>query len=170
MLAKVKYAIYRIGFIIYAVFCILTLGLGAFILAPLSSYYLFNDLRFWKYYQYFYPMLKAGLHFIRLWLTSEDYRGEFVLSLTAPPMSSPDLGIVKIKSTWNAAVNDCNQCTKCCQILGCPLMDRTNNLCRSYNSFFWRYFASGRYPVNQRQIDYYDCPKWELKSNQTPGI
>lgn len=46
MFSKLKYAVYRILFMIYGVFCMVTFGLGAFLLAPLSSYYLFNDLRF----------------------------------------------------------------------------------------------------------------------------
>ncbi|HHW07540.1 MAG TPA: hypothetical protein GXX34_08465, partial [Clostridia bacterium] len=74
MFSKLKYAVYRILFMIYGVFCMVTFGLGAFLLAPLSSYYLFNDLRFWKYYRYFYPMMKACLRLARLWLTSEAYR------------------------------------------------------------------------------------------------
>jgi hypothetical protein len=163
MFNKIKYALFRIIFIIYAVFCILTFGLGGFLLAPLSSYYFFNDLKFWKYYKYFFPVLKAFWHLAHLWLTSEAYRGEFSLSLTAPPRTSPDMEIVRIRSTWKAGAFDCNQCTKCCQILNCPLMDNSNHLCRSYNSFFWRYFACGRYPVNRQQIEYYDCPKWEMK-------
>jgi len=163
MVNKMRYALYRILFMIYSVFCILTLSLGGFLLAPLSSYYFFNDFRFWKYYRYFFPMFKATLRFTRLWLTSEAYRRSFALSLTAPPMTSPDLSIVKVKSTWNADVFVCNQCTKCCQHLACPLVDEVNNGCLSYNSFFWRYFACGRYPINQQQIDYYDCPKWEIR-------
>lgn len=163
MLNKTIYALYRIVFIIFAVFFTLTFGLGGFLLAPLSSYYFFNDLRFWKYFQYIFPMLKASWRLAFLWLTSDAYRGEFSLGLAAPPRTSPDLKIVKIRDTWNADVFDCNQCTKCCQVVNCPLIDKTNNLCRSYNSFFWRYFACGRYPVSRQQIEYYDCPKWEMK-------
>jgi len=58
-----------------------TFGLGAFLLAPLSSYYLFNDLKFWKYYRYFYPMIKACLRLARMWLTSEAYRKSFAIDL-----------------------------------------------------------------------------------------
>lgn len=166
MFSKLKYAVYRILFMIYGVFCMVTFGLGAFLLAPLSSYYLFNDLRFWKYYRYFYPMMKACLRLARLWLTSEAYRKSFAIELTAPPMTSPDLNLVKIKSTWNAAVFDCDQCTRCCRVLACPLIDEVNHKCLSYNSFFWRYFACGRYPINQAQIDFYDCPKWEMRESK----
>ncbi|HHV96177.1 MAG TPA: hypothetical protein GXX37_06840 [Clostridiaceae bacterium] len=160
---KAKYAFYRILFLIFAVLASLTFGLFAFLIVPLSSYYLFNDFKFWKYTKYFFPMVKAFWRFVRIWLTSKAYRKEFSLSLTAPPMSSPDLTIVKVRSTWNADIYDCNQCTKCCQVLKCPLLDTTNNLCRSYNSFFWRYFACGRYPVSKEQIDFYNCPKWEMR-------
>lgn len=125
--------------------------------------HLFNDLRFWKYYKYFFPMVGACLRLARLWLTSEAYRRSFAVSLTAPPMTSPDLNTVKIKSTWNADIFDCDQCTQCCQVLACPLIDKTNNRCLSYNSFFWRYFACGRYPISQEQIDFYHCPKWEMR-------
>lgn len=163
MFNKAKYCFYRIVFIIYAVFSILTFGLGGYLLAPLTSYYFFNDPKFWKYCRYFFPIMIAWWRFSYIWLTSDAYRGEFSLSLTAPPRTSPDLNIVKIRDTWNADVFDCNQCTKCCQVVGCPLMDAENHMCRSYNSFFWRYFACGRYPINKQQIEYYDCPKWEMK-------
>lgn len=163
MLKKAKYALYRIIFIIYAVFAALTFGLVGCLLAPLSTYYLFNDLRFWKYLRYFFPVVKAFWRFVFLWLTSDAYRKEFSLSLTAPPRSSPDPEIVKIRDTWNAGLYDCNQCTNCCQKIKCPLLDTDNHLCLSYDSFFWRYFACGRYPVSREQIEYYNCPKWEMK-------
>jgi len=35
------------------------------------------------------------------------------------------------------------------------------NQCKSYGSFFWRYFNCGRYPENTKQIHYYECKKWE---------
>ncbi len=140
----------------------LTFGLFALLLAPLSTYCFFNDLRFWKYFRYFFPMAITCWRLAFLWLSSDAYRNEFSISLTAPPMSSPDLNIVKIKDTWNAGIFDCNQCGKCCQILKCPLQD-SRNLCRAYNSFFWRYFSCGRYPINKQQIEFYDCPKWEMR-------
>ncbi|HHW47616.1 MAG TPA: hypothetical protein GXX14_03245 [Clostridiaceae bacterium] len=160
---KVKYAVYRIIFIIFAAVTILTFGIGGLLLVPLFSYYFFNDLKFWKYFRYYFPMVMACWRLAFLWLTSEAYRGEFSISLTAPPRTSPDLNIVKIRDSWKAGAFDCNQCTKCCQAIACPLLDTTNNLCRSYNSFFWRYFSCGRYPINKQQIEYYNCPKWEMK-------
>ena len=32
-----------------------------------------------------------------------------------------------------------------------------------YDSFYWRYFNCGRYPANQEEIDWYECPKWIMK-------
>ncbi len=56
----------------------------------------------------------------------------------------------------------CNGCIQCCTRRSCPLLDTERNLCRSYGSFFWRYFNCGRYPENTAQIRHYDCPKWEM--------
>jgi len=162
MFNKVKYAFYRIIFLIYAVFTFLTFGLVGFLLAPLFSYYYFNDLKFLKYIKYIFPIVKTSWRLVYLLFTSHSYREEFSLSLIAPPMTSPDLSIVKVKSTWNSDIFNCNQCTKCCQVIKCGLLDTTNNHCKSYNSFFWRYFACGRYPVSKQQIEYYGCPKWEM--------
>jgi hypothetical protein len=36
-------------------------------------------------------------------------------------------------------------------------------MCRGYDSFFWRYFNCGRYPTEQREIEYYLCNKWQFK-------
>lgn len=42
------------------------------------------------------------------------------------------------------------------------MLDTERNRCRSYGSFFWRYFNCGRYPENSEQIRFYECNKWEV--------
>ncbi|MEE8434399.1 MAG: hypothetical protein V3S64_06380, partial [bacterium] len=44
-----------------------------------------------------------------------------------------------------------------------PVLDYETGLCQGYDSFFWRYFNCGRYPSNQREIEFYLCNKWSLK-------
>jgi hypothetical protein len=165
MFNQAKWALYRIVFVITATFGSLTGGLGAYLLAPLYSYYFFNDLNFLKYHQYFFPLAKSYWRFIYRLFSSEDYREEYSLGLTLPPCTSPDLAYLQLAATWDGDLFDCDQCTRCCTIIDCPLMDNTNHLCRAYNSFFWRYFPCGRYPKTQQQIEYYGCPKWEVRDS-----
>jgi hypothetical protein len=92
------------------------------------------------------------------------YRGMFAIPLTAPPMMGPDLSRARVRADWNHSESGCNGCVECCIRRACPLLDREKNQCRSYGSFFWRYFNCGRYPENNEQIRYYDCPKWECNN------
>lgn len=157
-LNKVKWAGARILFIGCTAFGILS-GVGLYLFAPLFSYWFFGTPRFWKY---------AGMGpRLMLYAYSMAYRyvkGEFSpsISLTAPPMSKPDLRIVQINPEWQNG-DACADCGKCCKKIACPLHENANGHCMGYNSFYWRYFNCGRYPASQKEIDWYGCPKWIMK-------
>ncbi|MGE5839050.1 MAG: hypothetical protein ACM34H_03890, partial [Deltaproteobacteria bacterium] len=85
------------------------------------------------------------------------------VSLTAPPMSKPDLSLVAINPVWENG-EACADCGKCCKKIRCPLQEKTHSQCMGYDSFYWRYFNCGRYPSNQGDIDRYECPKWVMRA------
>jgi hypothetical protein len=161
MLSKVKWATCRLLFYIAVMLSLLTGGLLCYLLAPLFSYCFLNNLHFIRNHKYIFPLIKTGWNWVFTWISSREYRQVFSVPLTAPPLTTPDLTYVKVSEQWNEGTFDCNQCIRCCIKIDCPLIDRESNGCLSYNSFYWRYFACGRYPRTQYQIDYYNCPKWE---------
>jgi hypothetical protein len=93
-------------------------------------------------------------------------RGEsgFMLDvpLTAPPLSEPAPSRVKLNPNWDYG-SECGECSRCCAKIGCPIHDPQTGFCRGYDAFYWRYFNCGRFPSNQREIDYYGCQKWLMR-------
>ena len=64
--------------------------------------------------------------------------------------------------SWPGEEGNCDACdSPCCAQLKCPLFG-SDGRCMGWDSLFFNYFYCGRYPENQKQIDYYKCPKWEL--------
>ncbi len=163
ILQQLGWAVKRILFIILYLLTFLSGGIIMFILAPLTSYLLFRDLHFWKFTHYFLPLTKTVFHQIVLLFSDQSYRTMFSVPLIAPPMKQPDKAIIEMAKTWNSGEDECHNCGRCCQKLGCALFDQENGICMSYDSFYWRYFNCGRYPATQEQIDYYECPKWIIK-------
>jgi hypothetical protein len=141
----------------------LTGGLFIYIIAPYSSYIFFNDIAFWKYHKYFPKIIVQLYRIIFLWVFDSKYRRMYAQPLTAPPSMGPDRTRVRLSDEWKHNEYDCSSCINCCIKIKCPLIDYESNKCLSYNTFYWRYFSCGRFPVSQRQIDYYDCPKWEIE-------
>ncbi len=91
-------------------------------------------------------------------------RSGFMLNvpLASAPSTTPDHDMVRLAPTWEHG-SSCGPCSRCCETIACPVLDEETGLCRGYDSFFWRYFNCGRFPSAQREIDYYVCPKWEMK-------
>ena len=160
-LIKAKWAAARGCFLVVAAFGLATGGLGGYVLGPLYTWYMFNDFRFLRYHRLYVPIAVAFWRLAFEWARNPQYRGMFAIPLTAPPMMGPDLSRARVRADWNHLENGCNGCVECCIRRACPLLDLEKNQCRSYGSFFWRYFNCGRYPENNEQIRYYDCPKWE---------
>ena len=86
----------------------------------------------------------------------------FSVPLTEPPSSGPDLNLVRLKETWPHG-RSCGACSQCCDLIGCPLKDQERGRCLGYDSIYWRYFNCGRFPDSKKQLDYYGCPKWEMR-------
>jgi len=162
MMQRAKWATARIVFLIMAFAGTASGGVLAYLLGPVYSWYFFNDTNFLKYRRLFLPLAVSHLKLIIDGLLNPDYRRMFTIPLTTPPLTSPDLSRVQIRTTWPEGACGCNGCTQCCIERSCPLLDPEQNRCKSYGSFFWLYFNCGRYPENVQQIRYYECPKWEV--------
>lgn len=158
---QVKWTVSRICFLTMFSLALLT-GVGIYLFAPLTSYYFFNDLRFWKYLRHYHRMMVFMYRFFYTMLTSNEWRFHSVLSMNDPPLSGPDRTYVNISNEWQEAENSCGDCCRCCIQISCPLLDLEMKKCMGYDSFYWRYFNCGRFPVNQAHIDYYNCIKWEM--------
>ncbi len=157
-----KWSLCRLYFYVFGFLSMITFGLATFLLAPITSYYLFGNLNLRRNYRYFFPFTIFIWRTCYTWLTGRDYRDMFRLPLTAPPQTTPDNTVVKLSSSWDDEAWDCGKCAKCCLKIKCPLLDTDTGYCLSYGTVHWRYFNCGRYPCSQQQIDYYNCPKWEM--------
>lgn len=157
-----KWLVQRFAFSLMLLSSMMSLGLTSYVLAPLYSYYLFGNYKIHKNHKYFIPLTLACWRTAYLWLTDEHYRHMFTLPLSEPPLVAPDPKRAIISEEWTANAGDCNQCVQCCLKIKCPLLDKEKRLCLSYNTLHWRYFNCGRYPVSQKQLNYYECPKWKI--------
>ncbi|MBN1105864.1 MAG: hypothetical protein JXL84_20815 [Deltaproteobacteria bacterium] len=155
---RLTWAAARILFVICSGVSVTTV-VGCYILSPLFCYWFFGSLRFWRYLHLTLPMVFFTYRLAYLCLRRKSV-GSF--PLTAPPMSAPDLSAVKINPEWKQG-DSCGECGKCCRKIKCPFQDKENGHCMSYDTFYWRYFNCGRYPLNQREIDLYECPKWIMR-------
>ena len=163
-----RWASARILFCAYLGFSIGTFGLGGFLTGPLMTWYFYGDWRFWRHWQSakgLYPHAYRMLGHI-----FKGQNGGFMLDvpLTARPFSSADTSRVELNPTWEFGTS-CGPCNRCCTKIKCPVLDLKTGLCRGYNSFFWRYFNCGRFPTEQRQVDYYLCNKWQIKDPPSAG-
>jgi hypothetical protein len=163
-----KWAAARTIFILAVLGAMLSGGLLAVVAAPLYAWYFFNDLKFWKYFRYLFPLFYSGWSMVAEYLNYPYYRRVAKFSLFALPRLSPDLAVVRIRDSWPEDDGTCNGCDQCCSLRGCPLLDTKLHQCRSYGSFFWRYFNCGRYPWIPEQIRYYECKKWEIADVECP--
>jgi len=131
--------------------------------APLISWWMFGDWRFWRHLRRGLGLYAYGYRMLGLMLRGD---GSFLLGvpLTSPPRSTPLPGVVVLSSEWTHGTS-CGPCNRCCRHgarAACPLLDLSSGLCVGYDSFFWRYFNCGRFPTRQWDLDYYGCPKWDL--------
>lgn len=158
----------RLIFYVYLVFSLLTV-VGGFLTAPVMTWYFFNDWRFWRYINTAFKLWLHGYKMVFHILSGEN--GGFMMDvpLNSPPHQAPNRNLVSLKATWEHG-NSCNTCSNCCVNYKCPVLIKETGLCAGYNSFFWRYFNCGRFPTNQRELDYYECPKWDLRGNRQSDV
>jgi len=135
-----------------AMFVFFPLYKGAF--APRAPYRELCVLSLWKHV---YKIVWRNI-------SDPKYRSMYPSKITDPPKLHTDRSFVRIKDSWQGGENDCDICqASCCVQLKCPLLGESGR-CLGYDSLFFSYFYCGRYPENQSQIDYYNCPKWELNN------
>lgn len=161
-LQRLGWAAARLGFYAYIGFSMLTL-VGGFLTAPLMTRLFFGDWRFWRHWRRGWRLLPHGWGLFRLILQGE---GRYMLDvpLASPPQTGPDHRLVELSPAWEHGTS-CGTCRQCCQVLTlrCPVLDTRTGFCSGFNSFYWRYFNCGRYPVRKPEIDYYGCRKWRMK-------
>lgn len=134
------------------------------LLAPLISWWMFGDWRFWRHLRRGLRLYAHGYRVLGLVLRG-DHAFMFSVPLTSPPLTAPLPGSVQLNASWSHG-RGCGSCTRCCRHGGtvdCPVLDRDKGQCVGYDAFFWRYFNCGRFPSRQREIDYYGCPKWSVR-------
>jgi len=161
---ELVWSLARLGYYLFAISALLTGGLTAYLLAPIGSYIFFGRWNFIPYLKFFPKIMKQGYWFVGLMIRNPGNVSLFEIGLSDPPMSGPDRNEIRISKQWEYSDKDCTDCTMCCKKLNCPLVASNGN-CLSYNTFFWRYFLCGRFPQNQKQIDFYECRKWAVRYN-----
>jgi len=144
-----------------ATMVLLSGGVVLYLLAPLTSYVFYSDLRFWKHLQHFHRIFFSLISYLRHALASPLNEYHVSVQLFSPPMNAPSRSVAKVSAGWPYDVNDCGNCYSCCKKFGCSLLDQDKK-CLSYGSVYWRYFNCGRFPEDQKQLRFYDCPKWEV--------
>lgn len=165
---QARWAAARLAFLGYITFSMVTV-VGGFLTAPLMTWYFFGDWRFWRHWSAGKGLMPHGWRLLRLMM--KDSRGfMFAVPLTSPPRSVPNPDGVTLHHNWPHG-ESCGDCSDCCRAGGyaCPLLDETTELCRGYDSFYWRHFNCGRFPSVAHEIDYYGCRKWVLASDEMPA-
>jgi hypothetical protein len=67
-----------------------------------------------------------------------------------------------IEEQLGARLGACTRCAKCCKMLKCDYLAYNKKdheyYCSVYNTPYWIFGACGRYPIDQSDIDDYNCP------------
>lgn len=159
---QLGWAAKRLIFQAYIGFSLVTV-VGGYVTAPLMTYYFFGDWRFWRHWNPGWRLLFHGWSMVyRIARSNGEHNFMFSVPLTSPPASAPNRNVVRRRQDW-AFGSSCGTCHRCCELIDCPVLDERTGLCQGYDSFYWRYFNCGRYPSAQNEIDFYGCPKWELR-------
>ncbi len=153
----------RIWFYVLVLLLLLTGGLSIIPLYPLYAWLFLNELRISRNKKFIFPIIRTAYELVYDLLLNRAYKSSFPVQFVAPPRMAPDADKVSIRADWPIAGGGCNGCSKCCSKRKCPFLNE-NHQCAAYGSLYWRYFNCGRYPENQQQIDYFECPKWEMRS------
>ena len=159
-MATFKHVLIRLYLFFLMTVFFITGGLSMFVLAPLYKAAIAPNAA----YSEFYP-LRIWAHMYKIiWrsLTQKSYRELYPFRMTDPPQQYNDLTAMKVRGDWQGGQDNCDNCAdRCCAQIKCPLLDN-NGRCLSFDSLYYGYLFCGRYPSNQGQIDLYNCPKWEV--------
>ncbi len=172
ILNRLKWSALRLIFFLYLGFAMFSI-VGGFVTAPVMTYYFFGDWRFWRHWRVGIRLFPHGWRMFVSVLRQEGNGYMFNVPLASAPTTHPDRSQVRIRNDWHYGVG-CGYCRRCCEQFKCPILDKSTGLCGGYNSFFWRYFNCGRFPKAQLDIDFYHCPKWEMRPQplvvDTPAV
>ncbi len=148
---------------------LLTFGIFLYVIAPYTSYFFFNDIRFWKYLKYFHRYYRYSLSYLWITLWRKQELLPALLPLTAPAMDHPDPTLFHLAPDWPYPADSCGTCNNCCTfVVTCCFLNTTNNSCVCYGSLFWRYFNCGRFPSSRQLLKTCDCRKFiSIDDNQT---
>lgn len=142
---------------------LLTFGTFLYVIAPYTSYFFFNDWRFWNYLKYYHRYFLYSASYILAILTTHRELARDVLPLTAPAMLGPSPDQFRIAKDWTLPADSCGECNRCCTfVVTCCFLDKATNRCPCYGSLFWRYFNCGRFPSTRELIDNCGCSKFEV--------
>ena len=158
---KFKWAGLRICFFTCAGFSLFT-GVCGLLTYPFITYFVLNDLRFWRHLKLGARLLIFGWRGLYMVARGENNGFLFSVPLTSPPLAKPDPRMVKLNPDWVHG-GSCGECSLCCDAIHCPLVDTKKGGCRGYQSLYWRYFNCGRFPTSRSSLEYYNCPKWVIK-------
>ena len=158
-----KWMMVRSLFWIYLGLILASGGFVGLVTMPIVSRLFFNTWQFWKYLKYYPKLMVQGYRVVLMMIKDTSYKFVFTVPLNSPPLKTPDRTNVKLSRGWVHEENTCAPCVRCCSKISCPLLNVKEGTCISYDSFYWRYSLCGRFPITQQQIDFYQCPKWEMK-------
>ena len=150
----------RLGFFAFLGLTMITV-VGGYLTVPLVSWYMYGDWRFWKFSPSVWKLNFHVWKMLGLILKGGNNGFMFSVPLTSPPYRAPLRENAYLSNSWQHGAS-CGSCTNCCTMIKCPILDTQSGLCQGYDSFFWRYFNCGRFPVQQTEIDYFGCPKWMM--------
>lgn len=155
-------ALFRIFSYSIVVINLLTFGVFLYIIAPYTSYFFFNDLRFWKYLRFYHRYYFHSVSYIYALFRRERRLIKTVLPLMSPPMDHADPTLFRISKNWKLPADSCGDCNRCCTfVVKCCFLDEAQDKCPTYGSLFWRFFNCGRFPTSKALLDYCGCRKYE---------
>ena len=159
---QLVWALFRIFSYAIVVINILTFGVFLYLIAPYTSYFFFNDLRFWKYLHFYHRYYVYSLKYIHELIWHKQSLIRDVLPLTSPPMDRPDPNRFHVSKNWRGPADSCGDCNRCCTfVTPCCFLDKTDKKCLCYGSLFWKFFNCGRFPSSREILLYCGCPKFE---------
>ncbi len=163
VIAPIGRASFRIFSYALVIVNLLSFGTFLYAIAPYTSYFFFNDWRFWRYIKYYHKYFFYSASYIFALLTRQKELIKDVLPLTSPAMDGPDPDRFRLVKDWNYPPDSCGACNRCCTfVVPCCFLDKTNR-CICYGSLFWRYFNCGRFPSSEELIAYCGCGKFEAR-------